>query len=69
MFAVGELPIFLLFLIKHINDEALNACVYALLVTIDELRVLYHNAMCIDHCCITPDEMVSIHKGLKNVAL
>ena len=26
---------------KHINDEALNACVHALIVTIDELRVLY----------------------------
>ena len=58
MFAVHELPIFLFF--KQINDEALNACVHALVVTIDELRVLYHNAMCVDHCCITPDEMVSI---------
>ena len=54
---------------KHINNEALNACVHALVVTIDELRVLYHNAMCIDYSCITPDEMVSIRKGLKNVAL
>ena len=54
---------------KHIIDEALYACVHALVVTIDELRVHYHNAMCIDHCCITPDEMVSIRKGLKNVTL
>jgi len=52
---------------KHINDKALNACVHALIVTIDEHPALYHNTMCIDYCCITPDEMVSIHKGLKNV--
>ena len=30
---------------KHINDEALNACVHALIVTIDELRVLYHKLL------------------------
>ena len=31
---------------------------HAVVATIDELRVLYHYAMCIDHCCITTDEVV-----------
>ena len=44
-----------------------NTIVHAVVITIDEHRVLYHNAMCIDHSCIAPDEMVSIRKGLKNV--
>ncbi len=52
---------------KAVVHEALNACVHVVVVTIDEHRVLYHNAMCIDHCCVTPNEMVSIRKGLKNV--
>ncbi len=43
---------------KHINDKTLNVCMHALVVTIDKHRVLYHNAMCIDHCCITTDEVV-----------